>query len=77
MANLFSGILSLSLGVVMFASVFMYVVKNTSFCANPVNGTCYAGQWSTAEITLYSMLSLIGIGGMAYGVMQVFGMGGQ
>ena len=64
--NMFSGILSLSLGVVMFAGVFMYILHNTS-----------TSGWSTTEITLWSMLGLVGVGGMAYGVMSVFGLGGQ
>ena len=79
MANLFSGILSISLGVVMFGSVFMFVVNNQTFCSGWVNGTkgCIGERWSSTEIALWSMLGLVGIGGMAYGVMQVFGLGGQ
>ena len=66
MINFFGGILSLSLGVVIFAGVFMYILKNTS-----------TTTWTATEVTLWSMLGLVGIGGMAYGVMQVFGLGGQ
>jgi len=63
MANFISGIISLTIGVVVLANVFITTVKtqNTS-------------TFSTAEVALWGLLSLIGIAGIIYGVMNVFGM---
>lgn len=64
MANFLTGIISLTLGIVLFASVFMTTLKaqNTS-------------GWSTSEVAVWSILGILGIMGMAYGIMNVFGMG--
>lgn len=63
MANFIAGIISLTIGVVVLANVFIFTVKNTT-----------TAGWSTAEISLWGLLSLIGIAGIIYGVMSVFGM---
>ena len=62
MANFITGIISLAIGVVVLANVFIYTVKNTS-----------TAGWTPSEITMWGLLSLIGIVGMVYGVMNVFG----
>lgn len=63
MANFIAGIISLTIGVVVLAEVFIATVKGTN-----------TSTWSTAEIALWGLVSLIGIAGMIYGVMNVFGM---
>lgn len=63
MANFIAGIISLTIGVVVLAEVFIATVKGTN-----------TSTWSTAEIALWGLLSLIGIAGIIYGVMTVFGM---
>lgn len=63
MANFVAGIISLAIGVVVLAEVFIATVKNTNI-----------STWSTAEVALWGLVSLIGIAGMIYGVMNVFGM---
>jgi len=62
MANFIMGIISLSISVVVLSSVFIYTVKNTSTTG-----------WSTSEITMWGLLTLIAIVGLLYGVMNVFG----
>lgn len=64
MASFFGGILNLTLGVVILSGVFIQTVKTT----NTTN-------WTTAEIALWGLLTLSGIAGLVYGVMQVFGLG--
>ena len=76
MANFVTGILSLTIGVILLANVFITTVKNTNtsyaaVCANGSSGC--TGTWSTSEIALWGILTLVGIAGMAYGVMNVFG----
>jgi hypothetical protein len=56
------GIISLSISVVVLASVFIATVKNTS-----------TTSWSTSEVTMWGLLSLIAIVGLLFGVMNVFG----
>lgn len=62
MGSFFGGILNLTLGVVVLASVFITTVKAQN-----------TDSWTAAEVALWGLLTLMGIGGMAYGVMQVFG----
>jgi hypothetical protein len=63
MANFISGILSLTIGAVVLASVFITTIKDTNTTA-----------WSTAEIALWGLVTLVAIAGMVYGVMNVFGL---
>ena len=63
MANFITGILSLTVGVILLANVFIYVVKNTS-----------TSGWTSAEIALWGLLTLVGIAGLVYGVLNVFGL---
>lgn len=64
MASFFGGILNLTLGVVVLASVFITTVndQNTS-------------GWSAAEVALWGLITLAAIAGMVYGTMNVFGLG--
>jgi hypothetical protein len=64
MASFFGGILNLTLGVVILAGVFITTVKATNTTG-----------WSTSEVALWGLLTLSGIAGLVYGVMQVFGLG--
>jgi len=62
MANFIMGIISLSISVVVLASVFISTIKNTNTTG-----------WSTSETTMWGLLTLISIVGILYGVMSVFG----
>ena len=91
MANFISGIISLSISVVVLANVFIASVKGTQVCMNgsvyysgtgACNGTAGYGSYVTgvsggaftpAETAMWGLLTLIGIVGMVYGVMAVFG----
>jgi len=78
MANFISGIISLTIGVVVLANVFITTVKNTNTSNGSIcfygNGTNYVCGWTASEIALWGLLTLIGIAGIIYGVMSVFGM---
>lgn len=62
MANMISGIVSLSLGVVVLANVFIMVVKEQ----------CLSG-WATSEVSMWGLLTLAGIIGLVFGTLSVFG----
>ena len=75
MANMITGIISISISAVILASVFMATIKgtNTTTCVNLSSG-CTAENWNAAEIAMWGLLSLIGIVGLLYGVLNVFGL---
>jgi hypothetical protein len=60
--SLIAGIVSITLGAVMLANVFITQIKavNTS-------------EWSTSETALWGILTLVGIIGLVVGVLNVFG----
>ena len=62
MASMIGGIVSITLGVVMLANVFIQVVKDTN-----------TSGWTTSETTLFGLLTLVGIIGLVVGVLNVFG----
>ena len=62
MANMLSGIIFLSIGLIVLANVFITTVKNT-------NTTC----WTTGETALWGVLTIAGIAGMVLGVLNIFG----
>jgi uncharacterized membrane protein HdeD (DUF308 family) len=64
MANFITGIISLTIGVVILANVFITTVKTTN-----------TSGWSSAEVAMWGLVTLIGIAGIVYGVMSVFGLG--
>jgi len=64
MANgLVSGIISITLGVIMLANVFIPVVKGTN-----------TDTFTAGELALWGVLVLGGIIGIVYGVFAVFGL---
>jgi len=64
MANgLVSGIISITLGVIMLANVFIPTVKGTNTDA-----------FTTGELALWGVLTIGGIIGIVYGVFAVFGL---
>ena len=62
MANFISGIISLSIGVIMMSSVYKTTVHGTN-----------TTDWSTSEIALWSVVGLVGVVGIVYGALNVFG----
>ena len=77
MANFIMGLISLTIGVVVLASVFISQIKATNTSDGTcwyANGTSYSCAWSTGEIALFGLLTLAGIAGMLYGVLNVFGL---
>lgn len=64
MANpLVTGMISITLGVIMLANVFLPVVKG-------VNTT----DWTAGETALFAVVGLAGIIGIVYGTFVVFGL---
>ena len=81
MANFITGIISLTIGIVILANVFITTIKNTNqsyTCNANWNGSEYLSHscpWSSAEIAMWGLITLISIAGIVYGVMNVFGLG--
>lgn len=64
MANpMVSGIISITLGVIMLANVFIPVVKGVD-----------TTNWTAGEVALWSVLVLAGIIGIVYGTFAIFGL---
>lgn len=63
MANMITGIISLTIGIVMLSGVFIATVKTTN-----------TDGWETSEVALFGLLTLVGIAGLLYGVVGVFGL---
>ena len=64
MANpLVSGIIAISLGVIMLANVFIPIVKGVN-----------TSTWTAGEVALWTTLTLGGIIGLVYGTFSVFGL---
>jgi len=62
MANFIMGIISLTIGVVVLSGVFITTVKN----ANTTG-------WTSSETALWGLLTIVGVAGLLYGVLNVFG----
>lgn len=62
MANFISGIITLAIAVIMMSSVYMTTVHNTN-----------TSTWTTSEVALWSVVGLIGVVGIVYGALNVFG----
>jgi len=77
MANLITGIISLSVSAVLMASLFLFTVHNTSTDYYSKNGTAIMSSsgtaWTGTEITMWGLLGLVAVVGLLYGVSQVFG----
>ena len=86
MTNMITGIISITIGAVILSSVFMTTIKgfNTSgvciansssdFDCATMENTTIIGAWSPAEVAMWGLLSLIGVVGLLYGVLNVFGL---
>ena len=62
MASFIGGIINITIGAVILASVYITTIKATN-----------TSTWSTSEVAMWGLLSLVGIVGLLYGVLQVFG----
>ena len=85
--NMLTGIISISVGAVLLANVFISTIKGTNTsghglntspiynCALGTSGNCsFPDAWTTAELSMFGLLTLIGIVGLVYGVLSVFGL---
>lgn len=63
MANMITGIISITIGAVILANVFITTVKGVN-----ISG------WSASEVAMWGLLTLIGVVGLLYGVLAVFGL---
>jgi len=63
MANMITGIISITIGAVILATVFITTIKSTN-----------TSGWSSSELAMWGLLTLIGIVGLVYGVLSVFGL---
>ena len=77
MANFLSGIISLTLGVVVLSGVFITTVKGTNVdnvsCVL-ANGSLGGCSWSAGETALWGLLTIAAVAGMVFGVLNVFGL---
>lgn len=62
MANFIGGIVNISIGAIMLASVFITTIKNTN-----------TSGWDTSETALWGVLTLAGIVGLVVGTLNLFG----
>ena len=63
MTNMITGIISITIGAVILSSVFVSTIKNTN-----------TSDFTTSELSMWGLLTLIGIVGLLYGVLNVFGL---
>lgn len=63
MASFIGGIINITIGAVILASVYITTIK-----AQNTTG------WTTAETSMWGLLTLVGIVGLVYGVLMVFGL---
>lgn len=63
MKGIFSGVISLVLSVILIATVVVPTVKGSN-----------TSGWSTAETTVFGLVSLMSIFGLAYGAGAIFGL---
>lgn len=62
MANFIGGIISLTVGAVILANVYISTIKTTN-----------TATFTTSEVAMWGLLTLVGIVGLLYGVLNVFG----
>lgn len=65
MANMFSGILSLVLSVILISAVVVPTVKNANTTA-----------FTAGELALWGLITLVAIMGLVYGAAAIFGLVG-
>lgn len=63
MANMLTGIISITISAVILASVYISTIKTT-------NTTTF----TASEVSMWGLLTLVGIVGLLYGVLAVFGL---
>lgn len=56
------GIVNISIGCIMLASVFMTTIKTTN-----------TSTWGASEVALWGVLGIAGVVGLVVGVLNVFG----
>jgi hypothetical protein len=82
MADFIRAIIGLCIGIVVFASLYMSTIKNTALCSgnctgnvgNP-GGANPGVSWSAQEVVLWGLLTIVGIVGLVYAVLNIFGIG--
>lgn len=62
MANYIGGIIGISLGAIVLANVYMSTIVGTN-----------TTTWSASEIALWGVMGLVGIIGLMYGALNLFG----
>ena len=63
MTNFIIGIISLTIGVVVLANVFITTVKGVN-----------TSTWQAAEVALWGLLTISAVAGVVYGTLNVFGL---
>jgi hypothetical protein len=63
MNNLFGGVISLVLSVILITAVLVPTIKNAN-----------TSGWSTSEIAIFGLCSIMALAGLAYGIGAVFGL---
>ena len=63
MGSMISGIILLSIGVIVLANVFVSTVKGTN-----------TSTWTTGEVALWGTLTIVAVASLLVGVLQVFGL---
>jgi hypothetical protein len=56
------GIVTITISAVMLANVFMTTIHTTN-----------TSTWSSSEVAMWSMLGLVGVLGLLYGTLNIFG----
>jgi len=57
-----SGIVQISISAVMLSSVYIATIKGTN-----------TTTWTASEVAMWGMLTIVGIIGMLYGTLNIFG----
>ena len=63
MSSLISGLIMLSIGVIVLANVFVTTVKSTN-----------TSTWTTGEVALWGTMTIVAIAALLVGILQVFGL---
>lgn len=63
MANMLTGIISITISAVILANVYIVTIKETN-----------TASFTSAEVAMWGLLTLIGIVGLVYGVLSIFGL---
>ena len=63
MATFIGGIINLAIGAIVLATVFIATVQNTN-----------TSNWSAGEVAMWGALTIVGIAGLLFGTLQVFGL---